>query len=558
MARRIKILRVILSISFLAITGRLFYWQIIEAERLTTLANQQYQTSFEIQAERGKIFSSDNFPLVLNKKSYLVYVNPQLLKVSPEELTKSLELYWKDPQIDLSKSLNRKLQWVPLIKNLDEEGKNKIDKLKIDGLGFEEGKIRFYPEGSMSAQLLGFVAENAESGKKGYFGLEGYYENELKGKPGWRSFNQDALGRPIPFAESWEEKPVSGRDLYLNIDRAIQYSAENHLKEGLKEYEASSGSVLVMNPQNGAVLAMASFPAFDLREYYKDDPELYKNPLISSVFEPGSIFKVIIMATAIDSGAVKADEKCPLCQGPRLISNYLIKTWNDKYYPNSTMEDIIVHSDNIGMVYVAEKIGINKLYEYLKFFFGELTNIDLQGEVGTVLKDKKEWRPIDLATVSFGQGIAVTPIQVLTAVSAIAAGGELFQPQVVQRISDNRQMISIKSVKKSRPISEKTARIITEMMVKAVEKGEAKWAKPEGYRIAGKTGTAQIPIAGHYDPEKTIASFVGFAPAEKPLFSMLVILNEPKKSPWGSETAAPLWFEIAKDIFRIKRIAPNY
>lgn len=546
-------------LSFLTIIGKLFFWQVIDSERLKTLANLQYQISREIPADRGKIYSSDNFPLVLNNKNYLVYVNPQILKIPLADLAKALKPFLKDSEINPDKSLDKKVQWMPLMKNLTEEEKKQIEELKIEGLGFEESKIRFYPESSMSAQLLGFVGENAESGRKGYFGLEGYYENELKGKNGLRSFNQDALGRPIPFLENIEEKSIPGRDLYLNIDRSIQYSAEKHLKEGLAKYGASSGSIIIMNPKNGAIVAMACLPSFDPRKYSKEDPELYKNPLISSVFEPGSIFKVIVMASAIDVGAIKTTDKCPLCSGPRSISNYLIKTWNEKYYPNSTIEDIIVHSDNVGMVYVAEKLGTEKFYESLKKFgFGEFTKVDLQGEINAGLKDKKNWQEIDLATASFGQGIAVTPIQILTAISAIASKGEVYQPQVVGKIFDSKQIIPIKPIKKANPISRTTAEVMTEMLVQAVEKGEAKWAKPKGYKIAGKTGTAQIPIKGHYDPEKTIASFVGFAPANDPKFSMLVILNEPKTSSWGSETAAPLWFEIAADIFRIWKIAPVY
>jgi cell division protein FtsI/penicillin-binding protein 2 len=263
------------------------------------------------------------------------------------------------------------------------------------------------------------------------------------------------------------------------------------------------------------------------------------------------------MAAAIDSNSVSLNETCNLCAGPRTIADYTIQTWNEKYYPDSSMSDIIVHSDNVGMVYVAEKLGVNRFFDYLqKFGLLQKTNIDLQGEVSGKILPKTDWHSIDLATASFGQGIAFTPIQVLSAVSSIANKGEIFQPQVVAKVQELKP-IEIKPISAFRPISAKTAGIITQMMVEAVEKGEAKWAKPKGYQIAGKTGTAQIPIAGHYDPEKTIASFVGFAPAENPAFVMLVTLNEPKTSVWGSETAAPLWFSIAQDIFRLKKIAPN-
>jgi len=360
------------------------------------------------------------------------------------------------------------------------------------------------------------------------------------------------------LSEESAEKPIPGRSLVLNLDRPLQFLAEKRLQEGIKKYSASSGLVVIMDPKTGGILSMASFPTYDQSAYYLYDSELYRNPVISSSFEPGSIFKVFVMAAGIDSGKIKVDDICDACGGPKKIGEYTIKTWNEKYYPNSSMTDVIIHSDNVGMVYAGQKLGFEKLYDYLKNFgFGQRTGIDLQGEITPELRNRNDWREIDLATASFGQGIAATPIQILAAVSAIANKGELYQPQVVNKIFEDPHVVEIKPIKKGRPISAKTAGIITEMMIQAVEKGEAKWARPQGWRIAGKTGTAQIPIAGHYDPEKTVASFIGFAPADNPDFVMLVALREPKTSPWGSETAAPLWFEIAKDIFKLWRIPPG-
>jgi len=532
--------------------GKLFYWQVVEGKKLSTLAIKQYYTWHEIPAERGKIYASDNAPLVINQNAHLLYLNPQRFEITYAELEEKLKDLVSLPEIDLDGLKKKNVVWFPLAKNLSDKTKGQIEEMQLKGLGFEESEKRFYPEASMSAHLLGFVGEDAEGKRKGYFGIEGFYDNELRGKSGTRYFEQDAMGRPIPLVEELEEKTLSGRNLSLNLDRKLQFLAEKHLKEGIEKYGAVSGSVLVMDPESGAVLAMASFPSYDPGEYFKFNQDFFKNPVISSVFEPGSIFKVVVMASGLDSGKVKADEVCSKCSGPREIYDYTIKTWNDKYYPFSTMTDIIVHSDNVGMVYVSEKMGLDKFLEYLKKFgFYEATGIDLQGEMAPVIRERKNWTEIDLATASFGQGIALTQIQVLSAVNAIANGGKLYQPQVVKKIFEDDKSIVVEPVLKARPISEKTAEAVKDMMIEAVEKGEAKWAKPEGYQIAGKTGTAQIPIKGHYDPEKTIASFVGFAPADNPRFSMLVTLREPKSSPWGSETAAPLWFDIAKDIFRI-------
>jgi len=558
MDRRIKCFILIFLLGFGAILGKLFNWQILNHRALSALAGYQYKTSIEVPSPRGRIYSSDNFPLVLNQKSFLFFVDPQELNISAEQLREEIGPAIGREDWDLEAISNKKIRFLPLSKNLSEEEKGKIEDLKIKGLGFLETEKRFYPEASMSAHLLGFVGEGENGGAKGYFGLEGYYDQEIAGQPGLRYFEKDALGRPIPLAEELIEKPIPGRDLFLNIDRKLQFLVENHLKSGLEKYSASSGLVLIMNPQNGAVLAMASFPNYNPALYYEYNSELYRDPVISSSFEPGSIFKVLVMAAALDSGAVKKDDVCLTCSGPRKISDYLIKTWNEKYFPNSTMTDIIIHSDNVGMVYVGEKLGVKKFYDYLdKFGFGKKTDIDLQGEISPALRSLDDWREIDLATASFGQGIAITPIQFLTAICVIANQGELYQPLVVRKLLDNLGSIEIKPIKKRRVISPSTAQQVTQMMVQAVEKGEAKWARPKNYQIAGKTGTAQIPIAGHYDPEKTIASFVGFAPPDKPAFAMLVSLKEPKSSPWGSETAAPLWFDIAKDIFRLWHIQPS-
>lgn len=555
---RIKLLCAFFLVCFLIVLSKLFYWQAIENKPLLALASDQYFLKREIPAERGRIKTSDNFPLVMNQKNYLLYADPNRIKDSPEELLIKLKKYVNCDKVSIDSLKDKNIFWVSIAKNIDQKTKLEIEKENISGIGFENIDARFYPEASMSASLLGFVGEDKDGSRKGFFGIEGFYNGELKGKSGVKYFERDALGRPNPLGVSEEEKLIPGRDLILNIDRALQFSVEKRLKEGIEKYGAVSGSITIVNPQNGAVLSMAFFPAYDPDKFYLSDPNLYRNPIISSLFEPGSIFKPIVMASALDSGSIKISDICLICYGPRKISDYEIKTWNDKYYPNSTMTDIIVHSDNIGMVYLSGRMGVVNFFDYLKRFkLGENTGIDLQGEVFSNLKGIDLMSEIDIATSSFGQGIALTPIQILMAISAIANKGELYQPQVVNSIIEGDKVVKISPKKRGSPISSKTAEEVTKMMVEAVEKGEAKWAKPKGYVIAGKTGTAQIPIAGHYDPEKTIASFVGFAPAFDPKFVMLVTLNEPKSSQWGSETAAPLWFSVASDIFRLWDIKPE-
>jgi cell division protein FtsI/penicillin-binding protein 2 len=265
------------------------------------------------------------------------------------------------------------------------------------------------------------------------------------------------------------------------------------------------------------------------------------------------------MASGLDSEVVKPETKCPICSGPIEIGGYEIKTWNDKYYKDITMIETVRLSDNTGMVFVGKSLGLDKMISYLsKFGIGEATGVDLQGETAAPLHPRNSWYPIDLATTSFGQGISVTPMQLLSAFSALANDGKRMEPHLVLKIiTAEGQEIDIKPKVLSTAISSGTAKAMAEILVNAVNFGEAKWARVKGYRIAGKTGTAQIPIAGHYDPNKTIASFIGFAPADNPKFSMLVIVNQPTTSIYGADTAAPVFFDIARDLFAYYGIPPS-
>lgn len=535
---------------------RLFYWQVVVGQKLQALAESQYFDQREIPAERGQIFSSDGFPLATNQQAYLIYATIPQLRLDSHKITNQLIpiLEPKEPQAvekDLEQRLNRQdLVWVPLAHGVNQKAKEAIEGLKISGLGFEEEEKRFYPEGSMSAHLLGFVGQDSSGRSKGYFGIEGFYDRSLMGKPGFISQEKDASGKPILIGRTSFEGDVSGRDLQLYLDRREQFLVEEYLRDGVAAYKAKGGSVIVMEPKTGAVLAMASFPSYQPGNYAQEESKLFSNPAVSQTFEPGSIFKVLIMAAAINEGVVKPEDKCDKCNGSRQIGEYVIRTWDGKYYPNSTMTEILEHSDNVGMVSVAEKLGLKNLISYLKAFgIDKPTGVDLEGEVVAPFRKESDWGFIDLATASFGQGVAVTPIQMVRAVAAIANGGYLVEPHVVARIKTPEKEIEIKPKVDGRIISQTTAKVVTEMMVSAVERG-GKWETPKNFRVAGKTGTAQIPIAGHYDETKTIVSFIGFAPADEPKFVMLVTLREPVLT-WSGMTAAPLWFKIAERIMRL-------
>lgn len=543
---------------FFAVILRLFYWQVVRAQELAALGQEQYGRSVRLDPTRGEIRTSDNFAIAANKLSYLVFANPKEVEdvVSQSELLADL-LDTETASISALLSLDR--YWVALKSHVDRKDKEKIETLKIPGVGFQEQYVRYYPEASIAAKLLGFVGKDENGNDKGYFGLEGYYDRQLRGKEGLAVQIHDALGQPILAKMNDTVGKVDGRDLILHVDRTIQFILDREIKDGMERYGAESAMAIVMDPKTGGILAMSSFPTYDPRSYEKYSDDLYRNPLITDTYEPGSTFKPLVMASALDAELIEADTKCDICGGPVQIGEYAIKTWNGKYKPNQTMIETIQHSDNTGMVFVGRKLGLDRMLSYFdKFGIGELTGIDLQGEVEASIRPRDQWYPIDLATATFGQGITVTPIELITAFSAIANGGKRMEPHVVAAVqTPEGEKIAIEPEILSRPISETTAKIMTEMMVNAVDQGEAKWAKPKGYRIAGKTGTAQIPVEGHYDADKTIASFVGFAPADDPKFLMLVVVDRPTTSIYGSETAAPIFFRVARNILMYYNIPPT-
>jgi cell division protein FtsI/penicillin-binding protein 2 len=570
---RVTQTKILLLVGFGLVVIRLFYWQIVKASELLPSALSQYRSMTKIYPTRGLLYSADGPALVLNQDIYSLYWQKsttsekvessnldQLVAVLSENVnflaTQSAERQeWIEKEKDRLKTLiQTDKSYIVLVNLLTKKQADQIVQLDIPSIGLSAESARYYPESSLSAQVLGFVGKNENGEPNGYFGLEGYYDSELKGKTGFFKREHDALLKPIFTGLNLTLPKDDGRHLQLFLDRSIQFIAETELQKALERYGAIAGTVIVSDPNNGAVLAMASLPAYNPDKYWQyADNQLFRNPAVADTYEPGSTFKTIIMATAIDTKAVNQQTICDICTGPYKLDKYTINTWNNKYFPNSTMTDVIVHSDNVGMVFVSQKLQDNEFINYLeRFGFGQKTGIDLQDEVAAGLRDS--WSYVDRATASFGQGIAVTPIQMVQAVSAIANGGSLIRPRLVQAFIDQESVSENKISLTKSIIDPKTAATITEMMVQAVEKGESQWLKPKDIKVAGKTGTAQIPIAGHYDQDKTITSFIGFAPAHHPQYIILTLLREPTSSPWGSETAAPLFFNILKRIMVYKGI----
>lgn len=558
--------KVFFLLFFLAILMRIFYWQVIKAPFLQAQAENQYFSDVKVSALRGNIYFADNSLLASSNPTFSLFAQPKTLaKEKKVEVSYKLAKILIEDGEDIDElarefinKFDQDLYWIILRKNLLYEQKKQIEDLDLPGIGFEQATSRFYPEGSSSAHLLGFVGKDAKGENKGYFGLEGFYDGELKGLAGYARHEKDALGLPILIGRFLNTDAKNGKDLVLNIDRSVQFIVEESLKQGLEKYGAKSASAVVMDPKTGAILALVSLPSYDPAKYFIFPKEYYSNAVVGKQYEPGSTFKVLVMAAALNEDVLKADTKCDICAGPVSIGGFDIRTWDNKYRPDLTMTDVIIHSDNTGMVFAGKKLGLDKLYSYIiNFGFGNSTNIDLQDETSPEIRPKKDWKEIDLATASFGQGIAVTPIQMITAISSIANGGFLMQPQIVKEIKDGLSVFKIKPKIIKEVLKPQTSQVVKEMMVKAVEEGEAKFSRTKGFKVAGKTGTAQIPVAGHYDPNQTIASFVGFAPADDPKFVMLIRYDQPSSSIFGAETAAPTFFEIAKQLFSYYKIAPS-
>jgi len=569
--------RLILGIIYLFLFGviaRLFYWQVIHRTRLQAEAEDQYQRTITNIGKRGKILTSDGYLLVTNAPVYRLYAEPQNLKQTPLELSQTLAPLLVDitPEVasqpavialqrqELQSTILSRLstpgrKWIALKQKVSEEQKKAIETLKVKGLGFEEYHVRAYPEASTAAHVVGFVGKNNAGEDQGYFGIEGALYKELRGQSNQQTFNKDALGFHL-FFDDLEALPISdGRDVVLTIRRDIQHTVEEALKNGINKYGAASGSIVVMDPKTGKILAMAAYPNYEPGFFYKYPADTHKNPIIADTFEPGSIFKVLTVSAGVDAGLINPDTQCTLCARARQIGQYTIKTWNDVYTPNITISDALAKSDNTAMIFIAELLGQDKFIEYLKKFgIGEATHIELQEDTSTPFR--KDWKFLDLATSSFGQGIATTGMQMVKSVGAIANGGKLMRPTIIEKVIDHQKNteIPVDPVEEQQVITSETASTVGKMMEYAAQHGEAQWISSKTHSVAGKTGTAQIPIDGSYDADKTIASFIGFSPVEDPKFVMLVTLREPKSSPWAAETAAPLWYGIANRLYLLLNI----
>lgn len=421
---------------------------------------------------------------------------------------------------------------------------------------------RYYPQGELAAHVVGFVGVGMgdQTQRQGYYGVEGYYNSFLWGDGvGLTGSSTVGLGALSPDVRRYLPS-LAGKDLVLTIDRTIQWIVEDELARAVEKYGAEGGTVIVMEPHSGAVLGLANWPAYDPNSYGESDPERYANPAISAQYEPGSIYKIVTIAAGLDTGVISPTtyltDTGSFSLGQRIFFNS-----NRAAYGRVTITEALARSLNVITAQVAEMVGKDDFYRYVqRFGFGSPTEIDLAGEVNGAVKmpHNENWSLSDLGTNSFGQGLAVTPIQMVNAAASIANGGKLMRPYTVQaRIHQGQVLLAQPTVLRT-AISPETAEELTGMLIESVEFGTP-LAAVKGYSIAGKTGTAQIPTAGGYLEDETIVSFVGYAPADDPRFVVLIKLDrpDPKISAWATYTAAPAFAEIATRLFAHMSIPPD-
>ena len=563
---RIKLVAFFFLFLILALVIRLFQKQILEHTTYQAQAKNQQQFSQIELAQRGKIYfhdSSDDpaksYAMAFDSKSFSLYLIPKDI-ADKHKIAAKLAGFAEVPEIELYNLINNDKSYIPAVKKgLSYDQANQIERLDITGVYVLPEYKRYYPEGDFAGQILGFV--NAEG--DGKYGFEGFYDKELKGSSGKITGEKDTLGRVISLLN--EEAPTDGTSYLLSIDRPVNFYIYRALKKAVLDYQAESASAVVVDIKSGKVIAMAGVPTFDPNKFQDyanaGQDELFKNPLIAGSYEPGSIFKPIIVASGLDSAKITPDSASTF--GATVdVQGFTIHTAEERAFGQENIGDILKHSDNVGMVWVGSQIGSPTINDYIsKFGFSEKTGIDLSGENVGIIQPLRDWGEIGRATISFGQGISVTPIQLVMAYAAVANKGVLLKPQVVDKIiPDGGKILSVDPVKVRQVISENTASQLTQMLIAVVEEGYGKKAGVPGFWLAGKTGTAQIadPTTGKYLEGVFNHSFAGFAPADDPKFAMLVELDKPKNAKFAESSAAPVFGDIASYLLNYYyRIAPN-
>jgi cell division protein FtsI/penicillin-binding protein 2 len=577
MSQRINFVLVLFILFSAVLIYRLFYLQILQGEFYLALAKGQRTSFQEIKGDRGKIFFEDKegnlYPAAINKDITYVYICPKEIEekatsvpqngTSASQVEKTAEFLSEKLAIEKKEIIdliNRDSLFELIDNNVGEKIAEEIKSQKLKGVYLGQRKSRFYPFETMASKILGFVDADSD----GNYGIEGYYNEVLRGQEGFSEEERGMGGKIIFFNSESFKTSEAGIDLVSTIDYNIQYQAEKILGKTIEQTESESGLIVVLNPQNGEIKALANSPNFNPNLYFQEEMKIFQNDVVQKIFEPGSVFKPFTMAAGLDLGKVKPDTKYT-DNGVLKFKGGVIYNYSNRTYGEQTMTNVLEKSINTGAVFVEQAIGEKNFIDYIKKYgFEELTSVDLVGEVFSKNKNLETGRDINLATAAFGQGVELTPIQVLQGFSALVNGGTIWKPHIVKKVinQNNEEKTIEPELRKSDVIKKETSEKLVEMLVSVVENGFGKKARVNGHYIGGKTGTAQVPWtalgiekAGYSD--KTVQSFIGFFPAYKPQFLIMVKLDNPNTKT-AEYSAIPAFHELAEYIINYYQIAPEY
>jgi cell division protein FtsI/penicillin-binding protein 2 len=550
---RLRLLFALFAVASLLLAGRLAYWQTFARSELLAQATDQVRSDLVVAAKRGVIRDRNGSILATTVELRSLYALPKRIPDRALAAQQLGVLLGRDPAPILA-AFSSDREWLYVQRWLPEETARAIQALGIPGLGFQNEPKRLYPNDSIGAAVLGFVNDNGD----GVNGIEGYYDAQLRGTAGRLVVERDHASRDLAIGLREAVAPRNGADLTLTIDLVAQTAAERELAAAMKKERATSGSIIVLDPTDGSVRAIASAPTYDPSAVRLADPESLRNRAIAWPYEPGSTLKAMTIAAGLNEHLVRPGDSYNdvgyAIVGGRRLNNALGKS-----YGPTTVTQILERSLNAGAAWVGGKLGGQRLADYFQQFgFGKPTGIDLAGEVSGTVRPQAEWYPVDVGTASFGQGMSVTPLQLTVAYAAIANGGTIYRPYVVAARRDADGEHRTAPVTVTHVVTSETAATLREMLLSTVDKGIAHNAAIPGFSVAGKTGTAQIASPdGSYVDDLYVSSFAGMFPADEPKYVILVVLERPESRLLGTLTATDIFKGVAQDILRYARIQPD-
>ncbi|WP_281674600.1 penicillin-binding protein [Veillonella tobetsuensis] len=553
--------RVLLCIA-VVLVGRLFFLQIIDKSDLQAKNLSQVQVDRKLQSPRGTIYDRNGRPLAMSVVTKSLYADPKMIKQSPSEVAELIAPYVTMSKEDIVKSLQEDTAFVWIDRMMEPEKSKAVAQLiedkNVEGLNFVEESKRYYPNGNLAAQVLGFVGTD----DKGLEGLEMVLDDELKGGIQKELVATDRKGNAIFGSVLSKYLPDKGKSVTLTIDASIQFIAERALDKAMEDTGAKHASVIVMDPKTGEILAMANRPSYDPNNYNQSGEEAFKNIAVTNLYEPGSTFKPIIASAALAAGKWKLDTVYN-DKGAFAANGHIIRNWNGEGYGPVRLLDILKYSLNTGMAEIGTTTGADILSKYVRNYgFGSKTGIELPGEGDGILYNPEDMSKLDVATMSIGQGIAVTPLQMVRAFGALSNGGAMMKPHIIKSYSNSQGDVTSTTETSvvGQPVPAETAKTIVDILEKEVSEGGGTKAMVEGYHFGGKTGTAQKLDTKHggYLDGQYIASFIGFGPVEDPKFVVLVVIDDPQKgSYYGSQIVAPVFKDIVSQLVRYYQMSPS-